>query len=121
MDKLASLIEPALQHEAVKMRVPSQELAAGLVGQNHSGPIRRDSIPRLRWRQSDGHLFMSKDHCPDQHDALAGQAISCNRCAQWRSRAPESPQSPGPGTSFPPLEAARDPPHPHPQWPTVDR
>jgi len=33
----AVLIEAALQHDAVVMRIPPQKLAAGLIGQNHAG------------------------------------------------------------------------------------
>jgi len=38
VDKLAPLIEPPLQHEAVVIRIPPQELAAGLVRQDHCRP-----------------------------------------------------------------------------------
>jgi len=33
----AVLIEAALQHDAVVMRIPPQKLAAGLIGQDHPG------------------------------------------------------------------------------------
>jgi hypothetical protein len=40
MDKLAPIVKPALQDEAMDVWVPSQKLAAGLVGKGHSGPDR---------------------------------------------------------------------------------
>jgi hypothetical protein len=38
MDKLAPIVKSALQHKVMKVRAPPHELAAGLIGQNHSGP-----------------------------------------------------------------------------------
>jgi hypothetical protein len=47
MDKLAPLINTAFQHEAMKVRISPQELAAGLIRQNHSSPDRPSSVIRL--------------------------------------------------------------------------